>query len=54
MVFWRTRDYFLLDYIAFGLFAPPPGYVWVRYGDDALLIDTYTGEIVQVRYNMFY
>ncbi len=48
------RDYWLLDFIAFGLFAPPPGYVWVRYGDDALLIDTYTGEIVQVRYDVFY
>ena len=51
--FWR-RDYWLLDYIAFGLFAPPPGYVWVRYGPDALLIDTYTGEIIQVRYDVFY
>jgi Ni/Co efflux regulator RcnB len=49
-----ARDYWLMDYIAFGLFAPPPGYVWVRYGPDALLIDTETGEIVQVRYDVFY
>ena len=49
-----ARDYWLLDFVAFGLFAPPPGYVWVRYGDDALLIDTETGEIVQVRYDVFY
>jgi Ni/Co efflux regulator RcnB len=49
-----ARDYWLLDYIAFGLFAPPPGCVWVRYGDDALLIDTETGEIIQVRYDVFY
>jgi len=54
VIFWRDRDYWLLDYIAFGLFAPPPGYVWVRYGPDALLIDTYTGEIIQVRYDVFY
>jgi len=31
-----------------------PGYVWVRYGPDALLIDTYTGEIIQVRYDVFW
>lgn len=54
VIFYRDRDYWLLDFIAFGLFAPPPGYVWVRYGPDALLIDTYTGEIVQVRYDVFY
>ena len=53
-VAFYSRDYWLLDFIAFGLFAPPPGYVWVRYGDDALLIDTYTGEIIQVRYDVFY
>ncbi|MBI1210367.1 MAG: hypothetical protein GC190_02805 [Alphaproteobacteria bacterium] len=49
-----ARSYWLLDYIAFGLFAPPPGYVWVRYGPDALLIDVETGEIIQVRYDVFY
>jgi Ni/Co efflux regulator RcnB len=49
-----ARDYWLLDYVAYGLFAPPPGYVWVRYGPDALLIDTETGEILQVRYDVFY
>jgi Ni/Co efflux regulator RcnB len=49
-----ARDYWLLDFIAYGLFAPPPGCVWVRYGDDALLIDTETGEIIQVRYDVFY
>lgn len=44
--FWLSKIY--------GLFSPPPGYIWVRYGPDALLIDEETGEIVQVRYNMFY
>ena len=29
------------------LYAPPDGYVWVRYGPDAVLIDEDTGEIVQ-------
>jgi len=33
--------------------APPDGYVWVRYGDDALLIDEYSGDIIQVEYDVF-
>ena len=49
-----VRDYWLTNFWAFGLFAPPPGYVWVRYGSDALLIDEFTGEIVQVQYNIFF
>ncbi len=49
-----ARNYWLTDFLTFGLFAPPQGYVWVRYGGDALLIDEYTGEIVQVQYGMFY
>ncbi len=51
---YYARNYWLTDYLTFGLFAPPLGYVWVRYGDDALLIDEYTGEIVQVQYGIFY
>jgi Ni/Co efflux regulator RcnB len=47
------RDYWLTDYLAFGLMAPPPGFVWVRFGPDALLIDEFTGEIVQVQYGIF-
>lgn len=47
------RDYWIGDFLAFGLFAPPPDYVWVRVGDDALLIDQYTGEVVQVEYDIF-
>lgn len=52
--YYFARSFWLVNFISYGLFAPPPGYVWVRYGPDALLIDEYTGEIVQVRYNMFY
>jgi Ni/Co efflux regulator RcnB len=37
----------------FELPAPPPGCVWVRYGDDALLVDADTGEIVEVVYDLF-
>lgn len=52
-LFW-AQDYWLGDYVTYGLPAPPFGYVWVRYGDDALLIDTDTGEILQVDYGVFY
>ncbi|NOT40012.1 MAG: hypothetical protein HOP13_05925 [Alphaproteobacteria bacterium] len=48
------RNFWIVNLITYDLFAPPPGYIWVRYGPDALLIDQYTGEIVQVRYGMFY
>lgn len=52
-IYWG-RDYWLTDFLAFGLFGPPDGYVWVRYGPDALLIDEYTGEIIQADYSAFY
>ena len=52
-LFW-TQDYWLTDYVDFGLEPPPPGTVWVRDGYDALLIDRYTGEIIQVDYSVFY
>ncbi|HEY7852430.1 MAG TPA: RcnB family protein, partial [Caulobacteraceae bacterium] len=49
-----AQNYWLTNWFTFGLFAPPQGLVWVRYGPDALLVDRYTGEIVQVRYGLFY
>lgn len=47
-------NYFILDFAAFGLFAPWDGYEWVRYGNDALLIDIETGEVIRVEYDIFY
>lgn len=32
-------DYRIPDYLSFGLAAPPRGYSWVRYYDDAVLVD---------------
>jgi hypothetical protein len=32
----------------------PPGYVWVRYWDDALLVDRWNGEVVDVIQNFFW
>jgi Ni/Co efflux regulator RcnB len=48
-----VRDYWLTDYATYQLMAPPDGYVWVRFGPDAILIDETTGETVQVQYGIF-
>ena len=32
----------------------PPGYRWIRYYDDALLVDTWNGRVVDVIYNFFW
>ena len=49
-----VRNYWIDDFYDYGLMDPPPGTVWVRYGDDALLVDEYTGEVIQVEYNVFF
>ena len=51
---YYARDYWITDFLMYALFAPPPGLMWVRVGPDALLIDQYTGEIIQVDYGVFY
>jgi Ni/Co efflux regulator RcnB len=48
------QDYWISDYRDFDLPYPPEGTVWVRYGNDALLVDEDTGEIIQVIYGIFY
>jgi Ni/Co efflux regulator RcnB len=52
-LFW-SQNYWLSDYNDYGLSDPPPGFVWVRYGSDALLIDQNSGEVLQVEYDVFY
>jgi Ni/Co efflux regulator RcnB len=47
-------NYWLRNWSAYGLYAPPSGLVWVRYGPDAMLVDRYTGEVVRVQYGVFY
>jgi Ni/Co efflux regulator RcnB len=32
---------------------PPVGYEWVRDGNDAILVNTGSGEILQVEYGVF-
>ncbi|WP_374571758.1 RcnB family protein [Phenylobacterium sp.] len=51
---WYGPNYFIDDWWAYGLPIPPFGYEWVRVGDDALLVDTYTGRVVQVVYDLFW
>jgi Ni/Co efflux regulator RcnB len=51
---YYARDYWIINFMLYDLFAPPSYLIWVRVGDDALLIDRETGDIVQVRYGVFY
>jgi Ni/Co efflux regulator RcnB len=50
--YWAA-PYVLADYWLFALEVPPAGYEWVRDGNDALLVNTDTGEILQVEYAVF-
>jgi Ni/Co efflux regulator RcnB len=50
--YWAPQ-YLIADYWLFALEVPPAGYEWVRDGNDALLIDTTSGEILQVEYGVF-
>ncbi len=53
LAFW-TRNYWIYDYLAYDLPPPPFGAAWVRVGNDALLVDDSTGEIIAVEYGVFY
>jgi len=46
-------DYYYDGYGGLGLQAPPPGYRWVRYGDDLLLVNLRTGAVEDVVYDVF-
>jgi Ni/Co efflux regulator RcnB len=48
------REYYIDNFYDYGFDAPPPGYEWIRVGEDALLVDVYTGEIVDVAPGVFY
>ena len=53
LMFWASQ-YWINNWHNYDLMAPPPGCVWVRYGNDALLIDEDTGEIIQVVRGLYY
>ena len=52
-LFW-TRNFWIDSWWEFDLPIPPYGYRWVRVDNDALLINTATGEVLQVQYDAFY
>lgn len=45
---WYGSSYRLNDWFAYGLPWPPPGFDWVRVGPDVLLVDRFSGRVVQV------
>lgn len=50
----RSDDSLVLTrYSTYDLNAPPSGLSWVRVGDDALLMDRNTGEVVETDYDLF-
>jgi Ni/Co efflux regulator RcnB len=48
-----STAYYFDSYTRMGLEPPPPGYRWVRYGPDLLLVQTRTGRIADVIYGAF-
>ena len=46
--------YYYADYGALGLPPPEPGFQWVQYGPDLLLVNVATGQVVDVAYGVFY
>lgn len=38
--YWYSPNFFISDYARYRLAVPPAGYVWVRYYNDAVLIDS--------------
>jgi Ni/Co efflux regulator RcnB len=49
-----SSAYYYNDYDALGIGPPPPGYHWVRYGPDLLLVQYGTRRIADVIYGAFY
>ena len=50
---WFDEAYYL-DWGGYDLPQPPIGCEWVRAGDDALLVDVWTGEVLSVDYGVFW
>jgi len=45
---WLVPGRFIVDFGYYNLAAPPPNFEWVQDGPDALLVNVYTGMVVQV------
>jgi hypothetical protein len=51
---YYSSRYWISDPWQYRLPYAPPGYVWVRYWDDAILVDRWSGEVVDVIHNFFW
>lgn len=51
---YYSSRYWINDPFEYRLPYAPPGYRWIRYWDDAILVDTFTGEAVDVIHNFFW
>jgi hypothetical protein len=51
---YYSSRYWINDPYYYRLPYAPPGYQWIRYYNDAILVDTWTGEVVDVLYNFFW
>lgn len=51
---YYRSSYWLNDPWSYRLPYAPPGYRWIRYYDDAILVDTWDGQVVDVIYNFFW
>ena len=47
-------QYYYTDWAALGFEPPPPGFQWVRYGPDLLLVNVATGAVAEVIPDVFY
>ena len=45
---------YYIDWRAFDLAPPPYGYRWIRVESDAYLVETGTGVILDIVYDLFY
>jgi Ni/Co efflux regulator RcnB len=51
---WYGPSYWIDDWFAYGLPPPPIGCEWVRVGRDAILVDTFTGQVISVARLLFW
>ena len=51
---YYSSNYWLNDPSMYALPYAPFPYKWVRYYDDAILVNTYTGQVVDVMYDFFW
>jgi hypothetical protein len=51
---YYSSRYWISDPWQYRLPYAPPGTAWVRYYDDAVLVDTWSGEVVDVIYHFFW